>query len=44
MFNFIINFFNKKQNENLNLCSVYNEQYRKSYNKLWINNLRNYYP
>jgi len=48
MFNFIINFFNKNQNEtqneNKNFCIIYNEQYRNSYNKLWIKNLDNYYP
>jgi hypothetical protein len=55
MFNFIINFFNKhnetkhnetKHNEttNENFCNIYNEQYRSSYNKLWIKQIRNYYP
>ena len=44
MFNFIINFFNKNQNKNKNFCIIYNEQYRNSYNKLWIKNLENYYP
>jgi hypothetical protein len=49
MFNFIINFFNKKctqpqpephsQNE-----AIFNKQYRISYNKLWIKQLENYYP
>jgi hypothetical protein len=50
MFNFIINFFNKnnetKNNatKNENFCNIYNEQYRNSYNKLWIKQIRDYYP
>lgn len=44
MFNFITNFFKKNQTQAPNLCNVYNEQYRNSYNKLWIKNLGNYNP
>lgn len=48
MFNFIINFFNKNENENQNknekFCIMYSEEYRNSYNKLWIKNLQNYSP
>ena len=35
-----------KHNEttNENFCNIYNEQYRSSYNKLWIKQIRNYYP
>ena len=42
MLNFIVNFFNKNQNQNL--CNIYNKQYRDSYNKLWIEKIRNYRP
>ena len=52
MFNFIINFFNKDQeqkdtflnkdqNQNNNF---YNKQYRDAYNRLWIKELRDYCP
>ena len=56
MLNFIINFFNKKQEQEQekkqeqkqvqkeNFCNIYNEQYRNAYNRLWIKKIRNYYP
>jgi len=46
MFNFIINFFKKKQKQkqNDNFCNIYNEQYRDSYNNLWIKKIKDYYP
>ncbi len=52
MFNFIINFFNKDQeqkdtflNKNLNQNNnFYNQQYRDAYNRLWIKELRDYCP
>jgi hypothetical protein len=44
MFNFIINFFNKNQNQKDHFCNIYNEQYRDSYNRLWIKQIQNYYP
>jgi len=55
MFNFIINFFNKDQeqkdsflNKNINqkayFYNVYNEQYRDAYNRLWIKELCDYCP
>lgn len=46
MFTFIINLFNNKPNKTLNpyFGKIYNEQYRSAYSKLWIENLRDYYP
>ena len=44
MFDFIINFFNNNNKKNQNFCNIYNEQYRNSYNKLWIEKIRNYSP
>jgi hypothetical protein len=53
MFNFIINFFNKKQTQTETETqtqthpqneAIFNKQYRISYNKLWIKQLENYYP
>ncbi len=47
MFHFIIHFFNKNQDKsqgkNEKFC-IYSEQYRNSYNKLWIQELNNYNP
>ena len=40
MFKCIINFFKPNNNK----PPVFDEQYRKGYNKLWINSLKNYYP
>ena len=40
MFNFIINFFTTNKKDK----TVFNKQYRNGYNKLWINNLRDYNP
>jgi len=39
MFDYIINFFTKKQNK-----TIFSKQYRNGYNNLWINTLRNYRP
>lgn len=44
MFNFIINFFNKHENKGQPKNEIFSAQYRASYNKLWINQLREYYP
>ncbi len=49
MFNFFINFFNKSQNQNdifnkQYSNDIFNKEYRKAYNKLWIEQLRNYSP
>jgi hypothetical protein len=40
MFNCIINFFKPNNNK----APVFDAQYRKGYNKLWINSLKNYHP
>ena len=42
MFNFIIKFFNgnREQQER----QIFSEQYRRAYNKLWIQSLRTYSP
>lgn len=42
MFNCIINFFNNNKNKNKNY--IFNKEYRNSYNKLWIQQIQNYYP
>ncbi len=39
MLNCIINFFSIKKDK-----TIFSKQYRSGYNKLWINNLRNYKP
>jgi hypothetical protein len=39
MFNYIFRFFNVNKKE-----QVFDKQYRNGYNKLWINNLKNFYP
>ena len=53
MFKYILHFFNKKQEEEEQFKNqaktqpqdqIFNKQYRNAYNKLWIQNLRNYYP
>jgi hypothetical protein len=52
MFNCILRFFNKEQEQEQTKNQaktqyqdqIFNKQYRNSYNKLWIQNLRNYYP
>lgn len=46
MFNCIINFFNnnKNKNKNENTNYIFNKEYRNSYNKLWIQQIQNYYP
>ena len=52
MFNYIINFFKKSQsevkkqphNEEKQNNHLFNEQYRRAYNKLWIERIRNYHP
>ena len=49
MFNFIIHFFNKNpqaqaQTQTQHQNYIFSEQYRRSYNKLWINKLRTYSP
>ena len=44
MFNFIINFFKKNQNQKDNFCNIYNEQYRNAYNRLWIKKIRKDWP
>lgn len=51
MFQFIVNFFHQKQNQNEpfiqkrdNRYNVFNEQYRDAYNRLWIQELRDYCP
>jgi hypothetical protein len=41
MFDCIINFFTQKQKQN---NTIFSQQYRNGYNKLWINSLRNYKP
>jgi hypothetical protein len=43
MFDCIINFFTQKENKKEN-NTIFSEQYRNGYNKLWINSLRNYKP
>ena len=40
MFNCIINFFSMKQKNK----TLFSEQYRIGYKKLWIDNLRDYKP
>lgn len=40
MFNFITNFFTINQKDK----TIFSKQYRGGYNKLWINNLRDYKP
>lgn len=42
MFNTIIAFFTKRTNKTY--LQFNNEEYRKSYHKLWINNITNYTP
>lgn len=56
MFNYIINFFTKSQsevkkdnqtqphNKEKQNNHLFNEQYRRAYNKLWIEKIRNYHP
>ncbi len=50
MFNYIINFFSKSQSEIKKETQLqhdnhlFNQQYRRSYNKLWIEKIRNYHP
>lgn len=39
MFDCIIKFFTQKQDK-----TIFGQQYRNGYNKLWINGLRNYHP
>jgi len=39
MFSFIINFFSIKKDK-----TVFSKQYRTGYNKLWINNIKDYKP
>jgi hypothetical protein len=39
MFNFLVKFLSKNKNTN-----VYSKEYREGYNKLWINNIRDYSP
>lgn len=39
MFNFLVKFLAKNKNTN-----VYGKAYREGYNKLWINNIRDYSP
>ncbi len=43
MFNFIIKFFNGKQQQQQQ-PQIFSEQYRRAYNKLWIQSLRTYSP
>jgi hypothetical protein len=42
MFNCIFNFFNKEQPKVQHKNDLFNKQYRSSYNKLWIQKLRDY--
>lgn len=40
MFSFIIDFFSMNQKDK----TVFSKQYRTGYNKLWINNIKDYKP
>lgn len=42
MFDFIIKFFKEKQPRRQE--NIFSEQYKRSYNKLWIQSLRTYSP
>lgn len=44
MFNFITNLFKSCKPQPQPHLPIFSEQYRSSYNKLWIQKLRNYYP
>ena len=40
MFNFIFNFFTVNEKDK----KIFSKEYRSGYNKLWIDNLRDYKP
>lgn len=44
MFDFITNYFNTPKNKNKIKHEIFSKQYRVSYNKLWIEQIRDYYP